>query len=195
MQVYCIHQLSPNYDEGSFASYGISILKCQGEKDIVKYDSKLPITAANMLPRAIEQIFNPGLIKTITSDEDIMRGRYISLFISLLLALLIYKWTAELFGKTTATYCLTLYLLCPNFLAHGIFVSSDIFACFFMTLTFYFLWKYHKEQKFKYFLYLSLATGLAQISKFSMVHLFVLVPLISLVTIVSNPVNEKKISI
>ena len=194
IQVYCINQLSPNYDEGSFASYGITILKCQGEKDIVKYDSKLPVTVVNMVPRAIEQLFNPGLTKTTTSDEDIVRGRYISLFISLLLALLIFKWASELFGKTTATYCLALYLLCPNFLAHGIFVSSDIFACFFMTLTFYFLWKYHKEQQFKYFLYLSLATGLAQISKFSMVHLFVLVPLISLIAVVSDPVNEKKIS-
>ena len=71
MQVYCINQLTPNYDEGSFASYGITILKFQGQKDIVRYDSKLPITAVNMLPRAIEQIVNPDLVKTENAKHQL----------------------------------------------------------------------------------------------------------------------------
>src|ERR1043165_5609681 len=124
IQVYCINQLTPNYDEGSFASYGITILKFQGKKDIAHYDSKLPITAINVLPRAVEQVFNPGLVKTENANEDVVRGRYMSLLVSLLLALLIFKWARELYDKKTAFFCLTLYLLCPNFLAHGIFVSS-----------------------------------------------------------------------
>lgn len=193
IQAYCIPRLSPNYDEGSFASYGITILKLEGEKDILKYDSKLPITAVNMLPRAVEQLFNPKLEKFTNADDDVVMGRYISLLFSLLLGLLIFKWAEALYNERTAIFCLALYLLCPNFLANGIFVSSDIFACFFMTLVFYYLWRFHKEQKLKYFLYFSIAAGLAQISKFSMVHLFVLVPLVSLIAILFDSQKEKKI--
>src|SRR6476620_5810268 len=59
IQIYCIHQLSINYDEGSFASYGTSLLKFQREKDVMRYESKLPITALNMIPRAIDRFGIP----------------------------------------------------------------------------------------------------------------------------------------
>ena len=127
MEFYCLQKLSVNYDEGQFATYGASILKLKGNKDVATYDSKLPITAVNMLPRAIEQLIHPGLSKT-DSEEDIMRGRLVSLAIMLLLAILIFNWTHKLYGETAALFSLILFLICPNFLAHGIFLSSDIFA-------------------------------------------------------------------
>jgi hypothetical protein len=180
IQIYCINQLSINYDEGSFASYGASLLKFQRQKDITLYESKLPITALNMVPRAVEQILHPNLKRSWPeSAVDIIRGRYISLFISILLGLLIFKWSKEVYNEQTAFFVLSLYLLCPNFLAHGVFVSSDIFACFFITLSLYYLWNFFRQQKTKYFIFMSVATGLAQISKFSMVHLFIIIPLLS----------------
>lgn len=179
LQVFCINNLTLNYDEPLFAAYGTSILKFQGQKDIVRFESKLPITALNMIPRAIEQILHPYLKKTWNeSIEDIIRGRYISLFVSVLLGLLIFKWTKELYSPHVALFCLLFYLVCPNFLAHGIFVSPDIFACFFMTLALYYLWRTCRDRKVSLFILMSVATGLAQISKFSMVHLFLIIPAI-----------------
>src|SRR5215510_12918619 len=94
IQVYCINQLSINYDEGAFASYGTSLLKFQREKDVMRYESKLPITALNMIPRAIEQVFHTNLKRTWPeSAVDIIRGRYISLFVSILLGILIFRWS------------------------------------------------------------------------------------------------------
>ena len=174
MEIYCLQKLSVNYDEGQFATYGASILKLKGNKDVATYDSKLPITAVNMLPRAIEQLIHPGLSKT-DSEEDIMRGRFVSLAIMLLLAILIFNWTHKLYGETAALFSLILFLICPNFLAHGIFLSSDIFACFFCTLSFYFLWKFNLSRKLSTFIYLSCAVALAEISKFSMVHLYFII--------------------
>ena len=179
LQSYCIHQLSINYDEGSFANYGVTLLKLQREKDIYKFESKLPITALNMVPRAIEQLLHPGLSKS-DNEQDIIMGRYVSLIAAILLALIIYQWTNRLYGKKAALYSFIVFLLCPNFLAHGIFVSSDIFACLFMAGAFYFLWEFSQTRKMKYFVFLSLSTGLAEISKFSMVHLMVLIPLLFL---------------
>ena len=177
IQIYCINQLSVNYDEGSFATYGTTLLKFQREKDVVQYESKLPITALNMLPRAAEQLIHPKLTRAWPeSQRDIVNGRYVSLLFSILLGLIIFSWSRNMYDQKTAFFVVLLYLLCPNFLAHGVFVSSDIFACFFMTSAFYCCWLYFKQQQFKYFLFLCVCTALAQISKFSMFHLFLLVP-------------------
>ncbi|TMI90803.1 MAG: hypothetical protein E6H08_14240 [Bacteroidetes bacterium] len=183
LQAYCIQQLSINYDEPLFAAYGITVLKFQGKKDIREFDSKLPITALNMLPRAAEQLTNPSLSKSGTeADKDIINGRYISLIISIFLGLLIFRWTSELYNDRVGLYSLLLYLLCPDFLAYGVFVSSDIFACLFFTSSFYFLWKFRQHNHLKYFILASCSVAFAQISKFSMLHLVFLFPLIQLIS-------------
>ena len=188
VQSYCIHQLSENYDEVSFYNYGVTILKFQSKKDIIKYESKLPITALNALPRAVEQLFNRSLKKTDSTD-DIRKGRYISLIATIILSLVIYCWAKILYGKNAALLSFVLFLICPNFLAHGIFVSSDIFACLFMLLNFFFLWKFNQQKKIVFFFYASLFTALAEISKFSMFHLFILFPLIQTFVYINDKKN------
>lgn len=179
MQVHCLRQLSVNYDEASFAGYGVTLLKLQRNKDVVLYESKLPITTLNAVPRVAEQLLHPGLKKSWPeSQSDVVNGRYVSLLFGILLGLLIFRWSAQLYSEKIAFFILVPYLLCPNFLAHSVFVSSDIFACFFMTAALYFLWRFFREQKFRYFLLMCLATAFAEISKFSMVHLFLLLPLL-----------------
>ncbi len=177
IQLYCIQKLSPNYDEGLFAYYGTTILKLKGNKDVALFDSKLPITALNMLPRAVEQVFNPSL-KRNDSYIDIIHGRYISLLAAILLSLVVYRWSATLYGNTAGFCSFVLILLCPNFLCNGIFVSSDIFACLFMASGLFFLWKFGKTGSLKSFLCASFCVAFAQISKFSMVHLLILFPLL-----------------
>jgi hypothetical protein len=195
LQVYCIQQLSLNYDEPLFAAYGITVLKFQGKKDIQEFDSKLPITALNMLPRAAEQLVNRELSKSgMEADKDIVNGRYISLIISLLLGLLIFKWTSELYNDKVGLCSSLLYLLCPDFLAHGIFVSSDIFACLFFTSSFYFLWKFRQSNHLKYFILASCSVALAQISKFSMLHLIFIFPLIQFITFKNENLRRHSIT-
>ena len=193
MQAYCINRLSLTYDEPSFAAYGMTILKFQGKKDIQQFDTKLPATALNMLPRVMEQIFNPEVKKTgEEADKDVINGRYISLLLTVLLGLIIYCWSAELYNNKIAVFSLLLYLLCPDILAHGIFVSTDIYAALFLTATFYFLWKYRQSNNVTYFMLSSLSVALAQISKFSMVHLFILFPLLLLFTKNTTTENSLK---
>ncbi|HWI91375.1 MAG TPA: glycosyltransferase family 39 protein [Flavisolibacter sp.] len=192
VQIYCINQLSVNYDEGSFASYGLTLLKFQRNKDVLLYESKLPITALNMLPRAVEQFVHPQLKKTWPqSQSDIINGRYVSLLFAILLGFLVFKWAEKLNGERVALFVLLTYLLCPNFLAHGIFVSSDIFACFFMTLALYYLWRFLDEKKIAHFVLMTMATAMAEISKFSMVHLFLIIPLLVVVHFLFNRDRER----
>ncbi len=179
IQSYSIQQLTINYDEGLFSYYGATILKLNGNKDIVKFDSKLPVTALNMLPRAVVQLFHPNLRRP-DAYNDIIMGRYVSLLFAIALALLIYHWSALLYGSNAGLCSFIVFMLCPNFLAHGIFVSSDIFACFFMTCSLYFLWKFCKTGQTKQFLFAAFFVAMAQVSKFSMLHLFVLFPVLLL---------------
>jgi len=179
IQVYCINQLSVSYDERSFASYGTTLLKFQAQKDVLQYESKLPITALNMIPRAAEQLLRPGLVKAWPySEQDIINGRYVSLIVTILLGLVIFSWSSKLYNEKTAFYVTLTYLLCPNFMAHGIFVSSDIYACFFMTVALYCSWLFFHQGRFRYFILMCVSTGLAQISKFSMFHLFLIIPIL-----------------
>ena len=181
IQLWCIPKITFNIDEIDFARYGFDVLKRKTDKNIESLASKLPITAINGIPRAIEQVFHPGLKKTDWGYEDFYRGRYIAIFVSILLGLLIFQWAKELYGEATGLFSFVFYLLCPNFLAHGIFVGTDIYASLFLTASFYFLWKYLKQNKMKFFLLFSLSVAFAQISKFSMIFLFLLIPLLLLI--------------
>jgi 4-amino-4-deoxy-L-arabinose transferase-like glycosyltransferase len=144
-----------------------------------------------MIPRAVEQVLSPGLKKDWSQAQmDVIHGRYISLGVAILLGLLIFNWSKKLYGEKTALIVLLTYLLCPNFLAHGIFVSSDIFACFFMTLTLYYLWLFFIHYKSKHFILMSIAAGLAEISKFSMAHLFIILPLLAIMHVLTRQ-NKK----
>lgn len=185
LQLYCIRQLSVNYDEASFYLYGVTLWKGVGEKDVQKFDSKLPVTALNVLPRVVEQLFHPGLSKS-SPEQDILRGRYISLLASILLGLLLFRWAHQLYGSNAAVVTLLLYLLCPNFLAHGIFVSSDIFATLFMTASLYGLWTYHTHHRLKDCFFSALALGCALASKFSMVHLVLIVGLLQCIYLIRH---------
>ena len=180
VQFYCIRKLTINIDEPAFGMYGFTILKLQGNKDIESYASKLPIVALNGIPRAVEQLFHPGLTKKDWGFEDFYRGRYVTLIAGLILGLLVFQWTKELYGEFAGLFSFVFYLLCPNFLTHSIFVHTDVYASLFLTASFYYLWKYHQTNKIKHFILLSLAVAFAEISKFSMIFLFLLIPVLLL---------------
>lgn len=192
VQCYCIQKLTLNIDEPTFGRYGFTILKLQGNKDIEIYASKLPIVALNGIPRAVEQLFHLGLKKTDWGYEDFRRGRYITLIFAIMLGLLIFQWTKELYGESAGLFSFIFYLLCPNFLTHGIFLHTDVYASLFLTASFYFLWKYHHTNKLKYFILFSLAVAFAEISKFSMIFLYLLFPLLLLVRSFLGLKNKEK---
>jgi Dolichyl-phosphate-mannose-protein mannosyltransferase len=181
LQSWCIQKITMNIDEPLFATYGFTLWRLKGDKDLAAYESKLPITALNAIPRAIEQVFHPGLKKTDWGSEDYYRGRYISVIAALLLGLLIFQWTKELYGESPAFLSFAFYLLCPNFLAHSIFVGTDIYASLFLTASFYFFWTYLNKNKMIFFWLFSFSVALAQICKFSMTFLFLLFPIVILI--------------
>ena len=89
---------SVTYDEMDHWSYGKRILMRKTDK-IFQYDdaSAMPISGINAIPRAFQQLSDPGLLKTDGGFSDIMNGRYVTLFVCLLTGFFIYRWSRELF--------------------------------------------------------------------------------------------------
>ncbi|MCB8976443.1 MAG: phospholipid carrier-dependent glycosyltransferase [Ardenticatenaceae bacterium] len=72
----------------------------------------------------------------------IFLGRLPTLWLTMLLAALLYRWGRELKGKKVAFLALALFAFDPNILAHGGLITSDIAVTFFMLLAIYGFWRW-----------------------------------------------------
>jgi 4-amino-4-deoxy-L-arabinose transferase-like glycosyltransferase len=188
---------SVTYDEMDHWSYGKRILMRKTDK-IYPYDDAgvSPFYGINAIPRAVQQIINPELRKTDGGFSDIIRGRYVSLLICMLIGLFIYRWSKELYGEKAGLLSLFMFVFCPNLNGHSILFTSDCYTALFLLMTCYYFWKFIKESGWKNFLLYSFCFAIAQIIKYSLVHLFVIIGLLSIVillyrkTLVSNWKNN-----
>ena len=87
------------------------------------------------------------------------------------LGVLIFAYARDLFGARTALFAVALYTLEPTVLAHGHIVHTDLPAALAFLLFFFGLRKYLKARTFSSALLLGLVSGLALLTKFSMIVL------------------------
>ncbi|HET9747646.1 MAG TPA: glycosyltransferase family 39 protein, partial [Chitinophagaceae bacterium] len=178
---------SVTYDEMDHWSYGKRILMRKTEK-VFQYDdaSAMPITGLNAIPRAFQQLRNPDLLKTDGGFSDIMNGRYVTLIVCLLTGILIYTWSKQLFGENGGLLSLFLFVFCPNLNGHGILLTTDAYTALFTLSTCYFFWKFIKQSGWRNFILFSVSLGFAQIVKYSMIHLYVILALVSLLVLIKR---------
>ena len=188
---------SVTYDEMDHWSYGKRVLMRKTDK-IYPYDDAgiSPFYGINAIPRAIQQVINPELRKTDGGFSDIMHGRYVSLLICTLIGYFIYRCSKELYGDQAGLFSLFLFVFCPNLNGHAMLFTSDAYTALFLLTTLYYFWKFIKESGTKNFVLFSTSFALAQIIKYSLIHLFVIIGLLSLIiliyrkTLVSNWKNN-----
>jgi 4-amino-4-deoxy-L-arabinose transferase-like glycosyltransferase len=178
---------SVTYDEMDHWSYGKRILMRKTDK-IYPFDdaSAMPISGVNAIPRAFQQLKNPGLLKTDGGFSDIMNGRYVTLIICLLTGFFIYIWSKQLFGENGGSLSLFLFVFCPNLNGHGILLTTDAYTALFTVSTAYFYWKFIKKSGWKYFLAFCISLALAQIVKYSMIHLYVILAIVSFFVLIKR---------
>src|SRR4030095_10431895 len=194
--IIAIPRNSVVFDEMDHWSYGKRILMRKPEK-IYPFDdaSAMPITGVNALPRAVEQVITPGLLKTDGGFSDIMHGRYVTLIILLLTVFFIYRWSKELFGEKAGLLSLFFFVFCPNLNGNAILLSTDAYTALIVVCTAYYFWKFIKRSGWKNFLYFCISLGIAQIVKYSMVHLLIIFGLASLFVLIKRKTifNSKNI--
>lgn len=180
--VCSINALSVTADEGSHLAFAIKMLKGDAARTNPEKDnSKMPVSVLNTIPRVVEQVFNKGLSKNDWGTSDTVNGRYVTLIFSVLIILLIFTWSRELYGVNAGLFAAFLYACCPNNMANAVLVTTDTYSVFFLLATMYFLWRYCKTKSIKLFIWFSIMLGLSQLVKQSLFHLYVLVPLCLLV--------------
>lgn len=87
------------------------------------------------------------------------------LFLSCGLALLLYFWASELYGKAGASVVLFLYALSPNMLAHASLATMDLGISFFFVACLYSAFHYNKTLKPHTLVMTGLLLGLALTAK------------------------------
>lgn len=131
-------------------------------------DLKLPFddpTWVNRTPLQLgDQILwrlgnNAGLI--------LFLARLPAAFLTLLLAALVYRWAAGLYGRPAGLLGLLLCASDPNLLAHGRLATADIFVTAWLLMAFYWLWRSLRRPGVLYLCLSGIALGLALASKFS----------------------------
>ena len=185
---------SVTYDEMDHWSYGKRILMRKTDK-IYPFDdaSAMPISGINAIPRAIQQLANPGLLKTDGGFSDIMNGRYVTLIVCLLTGFFIYRWSKQLFGEKGGLLSLFLFVFCPNLNGHGILLTTDAYTALFTVSTAYYYWRFIKKSNGINFLAFGISLGLAQIVKYSMLHLIIFFGIMSFFVLIKRRTIFKRI--
>ncbi len=95
---------------------------------------------------------------------------------SVLGALVIYKWTGELFGLRGALLALAVWSFEPNILAHAPLVTPDVPATVAGLFATYAFWRYIRSPSWGSAYLAGLLLGVAQLTKFTLLVLYVVWP-------------------
>jgi hypothetical protein len=116
---------------------------------------------------ADEFAFGPEFLYGNDADRLLFWGRIPMILVAAVGATATFLWARDLFGPVAGLLALVLYAFCPNLLAHGMLVTTDVPLAAFTVLTLYLFWKRGKNPTgFSDFI-TGLALGAAMASKFS----------------------------
>ena len=162
-----LRDFSLTTDEDKHYLYGENVIS----GDSTRFDdSKMPITALNVLPKKIATFL--GDERLIYFGSKFYTARMVTIFFSCLIAFLVFHWARLLYGFMPALFSLLLYVLDPNIIAHSQLVTTDIYVTGAFAFAFFRLWKFANERSLRNGLWCLFALGISQNAKYTAVLLF-----------------------
>lgn len=119
--------------------------------------------------------------------ELFTRARLLMPLFSIIGGLVVFFWSKRLYGAGGGVLSLTLWILCPNVLAHTRLVTTDLAATSLGVLATFVFWLYLKRPTMRLATLAGLALGIAQLSKFSLIVLYGLWPILAFVRLATYP--------
>ncbi|MCA1685193.1 MAG: glycosyltransferase family 39 protein, partial [Planctomycetia bacterium] len=116
------------------------------------------------------------------------RARLLMPVFSLVGGLVVFAWSSKLYGAAGGLLSLTLWVFCPNVLAHARLVTTDTGATSLGVLATFVFWLYLKAPSWRLAAAAGFCLGLAQLTKFSLIVLYGLWPLLALVRLGTDSV-------
>jgi 4-amino-4-deoxy-L-arabinose transferase-like glycosyltransferase len=95
--------------------------------------------------------------------------------------LTVFAWSRRLYGVWGGLLSVSLWVFCPNILAHARLITSDLGATALGVMATYVFWRYLVKPSWRWAALAGIALGLAQLTKFSMVLLYAVWPFLWLV--------------
>ncbi|MFA5779575.1 MAG: glycosyltransferase family 39 protein [Elusimicrobiota bacterium] len=121
----------------------------------------------------------------LDADTILLLARIQVLFLAILLGIIIFLWSSEIFHSTKAgIIALTFYCFSPNILAYSGIAGTDLGVAFFIVLSLFLFRKYLERPSIKNVIFTGIAVGLALSSKFTAV---LLIPLFIFFASIKNP--------
>jgi 4-amino-4-deoxy-L-arabinose transferase-like glycosyltransferase len=126
------------------------------------------------------------------ASKILFRTRMAAAVLSLLLAILLFAWTREMFGTLAAFLALILLVFDPNILAHGALVTTDMGLTCFMFATIYAFYRYMTRPSWARLSVVGVCAGLALASKHSAILIFPILLLLGAAEVVCAYCETKK---
>jgi len=108
-------------------------------------------------------------------------ARWACIPFSVIGAYVCFRWACELYGPSAGLLSLSLWCFCPNILAHGQLITSDVAATSLGLAACYTFWRWLKQPTWTRTLTSGLVLGVAELAKMTLVVFFVIWPLMWLV--------------
>lgn len=183
---------SATADESSFWEYGQQVLRDHTTRRLQPFhNSKMVVNALQALPSFLSDRLD-RVLPTQAACAAIQGGRLVSVLFTLLLAGYLFHWALQLFGLTGACMSLGLLVFCPNILAHGNLLTTDMPLTCLIFISVYYFARLQQEPSRAHFLLSALATGLAQLTKFTALHLLPLFACFTAIRFLRPPENLKQ---
>lgn len=159
---------STTTDEGGHANYGLNVLHF--EPDHRKngfYDSQMPISALNAVPLAIGSYLQARQLLPRASEVlgHFKVTRSATILATLLLNVLVFWWTYDLYGEWPAMASCLLCMLSPNLIANGTLTTTDMYCAVGMVGSLFVFHRFLLRPTVVNALFSGLALALAQVTK------------------------------
>lgn len=150
-----------------------SLPKLLGAVPLLFMDVKTPSSLSDW-PRVNPYDYGKDFLYRFPQNGDraLFWGRVPMLLLSLLLAVFVFKWARDLYGRMAGLFAVFLYAFEPNILAHSRYVTPDLAVTAFMFLATYWYWRFLRSFSYRDLFLVGLTTGLSLTSKFSALILF-----------------------
>ena len=145
-------------------------------------DARMPADASTISEQstnlAYQWQFGRAFFSQPGRDQLLFWSRVPAVLLSVGLALLVFRWASELWGRSAGALSLFLYAFDPTITAHAQLVTTDVGVAFFSTLYLYVLRHHLRGPRLRSLLVAGVCLGLALGAKFSALLLLPLTALL-----------------
>jgi 4-amino-4-deoxy-L-arabinose transferase-like glycosyltransferase len=159
---------SPTTDEFNHASYGLDVLYFQPDhRKHGFHDSQMPISALNAAPLAISSYLRAHQLLPRVSNVlfRFKATRFVTILATLLLTVLVFLWTYDLYGEWPAMASCLLCMLSPDLIANGTLTTTDMYSAVGVVGSLFVFHRFLLRPTMLNALFSGLALALAQLTK------------------------------